>query len=101
MHPTPVSFVNVLEVDPESTAALVALLEDALERVIRHRPGFVGARVLVSVDGRRVVNDVTWVDQQAVIAAQSDPAVADFARRVAELAVPAPGVYTVAARAEA
>lgn len=95
MTTEPVTFVNVFEVEPAQQTALVAILTEALEQVIRHRPGFVAARLLVATDGRSVINEATWTDPEAVAATRDDPAAAEFAARAAALAASRPGIYRV------
>ncbi|WP_116996280.1 antibiotic biosynthesis monooxygenase [Desertimonas flava] len=95
MPDSPVTFVNVFDVEPADQSALVDLLTEAIDEVIRQRPGFVGARVLASDDGRTVINEATWTDAAAVAATQADPAAAGYAARTAALATPRPGLYRV------
>lgn len=95
MPTEPITFVNVFEVEPADRAALVETLDEALDRVIRHRPGFVTARLLVATDGRSVINEATWTDPAALAATRDDPAAADYAQRAAALATPRPGAYRV------
>jgi hypothetical protein len=101
MTTAPVTFINVFDVDATQQQELVSLLEEALVRVIQHRPGFVAGRLLVAANGTRVVNEVTWASGEAIAATQADPAAADYARRSASLATADPGVYSLHARFEA
>jgi quinol monooxygenase YgiN len=96
-----VTFINIFDVDPTRHRELLALLEEAIEEVIRHRPGFIAARLLVAADGTRIVNEAIWEDQEAIAATRSDPSAAEYARRAEALATPTPGVYSVRARFEA
>lgn len=91
------TFVNVIDVDPTRQQELVDLLVEGTLEVIRHRPGFVSATLLASVDGTRVVNVARWRGADDVRATQADPAAAAYARRTAEIASASPGVYRVVA----
>ncbi|WP_016696823.1 antibiotic biosynthesis monooxygenase family protein [Actinoalloteichus spitiensis] len=93
-----VTFVNVLEVRPEHQEDLVALLTEAVERVIRHRPGFLSTVLYASVDGSRVVNHTSWRTPEDAAATQHDPGAAEYARAVARIATATPGLYRVVAR---
>ncbi|MDA0172929.1 antibiotic biosynthesis monooxygenase [Solirubrobacter taibaiensis] len=95
---TTVTVINVLDVDAERQGALVALLDEGTEQVVRHRPGFVSVTLLASHDGARVVNLAQWRSLEDVRAAFADPAVQDYARRAADLADASPHVYSVVAR---
>lgn len=97
---TPVTFVNVFDVDPAKQSELVELLEEGLDRVIRHRDGFVAARLLVASDGSRVINEVDWDGREAAAATQTDTDAGAYARRTAALASATPGIYIVHARIE-
>ncbi|MET9830118.1 antibiotic biosynthesis monooxygenase [Streptomyces sp. NPDC006385] len=90
-----VTLINVFEVDPAKQQELVALLNEGLDKVFRHRPGFVSAHILVSKDGGRVVNYAQWRSPQDIQATLADPAAQEYARRTAELGKPAPALYSV------
>ncbi|AUS79286.1 antibiotic biosynthesis monooxygenase [Actinoalloteichus sp. AHMU CJ021] len=95
-----VTFVNVLEVEPERQEELVALLTEAVEQVIRHRPGFLSTVLYASVDGRRVINHTSWRAAEDAAATQNDPDAAAYARQVSRIATATPGLYRVAGRTE-
>lgn len=95
MSTTPVTFVNVFDVQPERHAELSALLTAALEEVIRHRPGFVAARVLASLDGSTVISEATWSDVESIAATRDDPAAGEYAARAAAMATSRPAVFRV------
>ncbi|MBP2478640.1 antibiotic biosynthesis monooxygenase (ABM) superfamily enzyme [Crossiella equi] len=59
-HAAVATLINVFRVQPERQKALVALLEEATETVMRHLPGFVSANIHASEDGTRVVNYAQW-----------------------------------------
>lgn len=94
----PVTFINVIDVDPARQQELIDLLREGTERVMTQRPGFVSVTLLASADGRRVVNLARWERAEDVRATQSDPAAAEYARRTAAIAsAAAPGLYAVVA----
>lgn len=95
---SPVTFINVIDVDPSRQQELIDLLKEGTERVMAKRPGFVSVTLLASADGRRVVNLARWQRAEDVKATQSDPAAAEYAKRTAAVAsAAAPGVYAVVA----
>ncbi|WP_240138436.1 antibiotic biosynthesis monooxygenase family protein [Streptomyces sp. MUM 178J] len=96
-----VTLINVFEVDPAKQQELVALLNEGLDKVFRHRPGFVSAHILVSKDGSRVVNYAQWRSPQDIQATLADSAAQEYARRTAELGKPAPVLYSVVSVATA
>jgi quinol monooxygenase YgiN len=90
-----VTFINVFDVDASRQQELIDLLDEAAEKVIRNRPGFVSVNILASKDGTRVVNYAQWRSQDDIRAIMTDPAAQDYARRSAELAKASPQVYSV------
>jgi quinol monooxygenase YgiN len=91
----PVTLINVFDVGAANQEALVDLLTEGAEHVMRHRPGFVSVSVLASNDGSRVVNFAQWRSYEDVKATMADAEVQAFARRAAELAQATPHVYSV------
>ncbi|MBF6619766.1 MAG: antibiotic biosynthesis monooxygenase [Patulibacter sp.] len=94
---SPVTFVNVIDVDPSQQQTLIDILEEGTRNVISRRSGFVSSTVLAAVDRRRVVNIARWESIDAVKATQNDPAAAEYAQRAAAIAKPSPGIFTVEA----
>jgi quinol monooxygenase YgiN len=92
---TPVTFVNVMDVEPSKQQELIGLLKEGTEKVMQHRPGFVSVTLLASADGTRVINYAQWETADDVKATQGDPAAAEYAKRAAELAQASPNVYSV------
>ncbi|MFF2861880.1 antibiotic biosynthesis monooxygenase family protein [Streptomyces rubiginosohelvolus] len=90
-----VTLINTFEVDPAKQEELVTVLNEGLDKVFRHRPGFVSAHILASKDGSRVVNYAQWRGPEDVQATLADPAAQEYARRTGALGTPAPVVYTV------
>ena len=95
--PRPVTFLNVIDVDPSRQQEVIDILVEGTEQVISRRPGFRSVTVLASADGSRVVNLARWESADDVRATQADPAAAEYARRTAAIAAPHPGVFAVVA----
>ncbi|OWV11041.1 antibiotic biosynthesis monooxygenase [Micromonospora wenchangensis] len=91
----PVTFVNVIDVDPSRQQEVIDLLAEGTEKVVSRRPGFVSVTLLASLDRTRVVNVARWRSADDVRATQADPEAAEYARRTAALAQASPGLYTV------
>ncbi len=93
----PVTFLNMIDIDPSKQAAVIGILTEGVEQVQRGRPGSVSITILASTDGRRVVDLARWAGAEAGRTASTDPRAATFVRRTAELRSAAPGLYTVVA----
>jgi quinol monooxygenase YgiN len=91
----PVTFINVVDVDPAKQQEVVDLLTEGTEKVMSKRPGFISVTVLASLDKSRVINVARWESAEDVKATQSDPEAAEYAKRTAALAQATPGLYTV------
>ncbi|MGI5219339.1 antibiotic biosynthesis monooxygenase family protein [Nocardia sp. CA-290969] len=87
------TFINIIDVDPEKQQDVIALLTKGTEEVIQHRPGFVSVRVLAAADGSKVINIAEWASPEDAKATLGDPAAQQFAKQVAALGTPNPGVY--------
>ena len=85
MSDAPLTFVNVITVRPDTCDQVVALLQEGLDEVFRHRPGFIDATLLVSMDRTRVVNVARWATAEDVAANRDDPAAAAYGPRIAAL----------------
>jgi quinol monooxygenase YgiN len=92
---TPVTLINVFDVEPATQQELVELLTEGTEKVMRERPGFVSVNLLTSNDGTRVVNYAQWHSLEDIKATMADPDAQYYARRAAELAQATPHVYSV------
>jgi quinol monooxygenase YgiN len=88
--------INVFTVAPGSQQALVDVLMEATERVMRHVPGFISANIHRSVDGVRVANYAQWVSQEAFEAMLARPDVAPHLARARQLATNDGHLYEVA-----
>lgn len=62
------TLINTFHTSPERQAAIVACLRRFTLETARRLPGFVGASVHASLDGRRVINYVQWARQQDLVA---------------------------------
>ncbi|WKU05756.1 antibiotic biosynthesis monooxygenase [Micromonospora sp. HUAS LYJ1] len=91
----PVTFVNVIDVEPSRQQEVIDLLVEGTEKVVSRRPGFVSVTLLASLDRARVVNVARWRSADDVRATQADPEAAEYARRTAALAQASPGLYAV------
>ncbi|WOF24097.1 antibiotic biosynthesis monooxygenase [Microbacterium betulae] len=91
----PVTFINVIDVDPPRQQEVIDILNEGTERVISTRPGFISVTILASADKRRVVNIARWASADDVRATQADPVAAEYATRTAAIASPGPGIYAI------
>ncbi|MDN5757559.1 MAG: antibiotic biosynthesis monooxygenase [Tomitella sp.] len=91
----PVTFVNVVDVDPSKQQEVIDLLVEGTEKVMSKRPGFISVTLLASLDKSRVINVARWESAEDVKATQTDPEAAEYAKRTAALAQATPGLYTV------
>jgi heme-degrading monooxygenase HmoA len=92
---SPVTFINVIDVDPSQQQEVVDILTEGTEQVISKRPGFISVTILASLDKSRVINVARWQSLDDAKATQGDPLAAEYAKRAAAIATPNPGVYTV------
>ena len=92
---SPVTFINVIDVDPSKQQEVISILNEGTERVISKRPGFISVTLLASDDKSRIVNIARWRSADDVRATQADPAAAEYPRRTAAIATPGTGIYTV------
>ncbi|GAA3942414.1 antibiotic biosynthesis monooxygenase family protein [Microbacterium soli] len=91
----PVTFINVIDVDPSRQQEVIDILNEGTTEVISKRPGFISVTILASPDKSRVVNIARWESMDDVKATQADPAAAKFVQRTADIATASPGVYMV------
>ena len=91
----PVTFVNVIHVDPENQQEVIDILNEGTEQVISKRPAFISATILASVDKTRVINIARWEHPEDVKATQTDTLSADYARRTAAIAQANPAMSSV------
>lgn len=99
---SPLTLINTFTVDPAKADALIDLLNNATEAVMRHRQGFISANIHKSLDGRHVLNYAQWRSRADFEAMQQDPAAREHMGKAARLSEGFdPVVYTVAAVHEA
>ncbi len=90
----PVTFINVIDVDPSKAQEVVDILKEGTDKIMSRRPGFVSATILVNSDRTRVVNIARWRSADDIRATQADPAAAEYAKRTSAIATATPGIYT-------
>ncbi|HEY2226539.1 MAG TPA: antibiotic biosynthesis monooxygenase family protein [Xanthobacteraceae bacterium] len=81
-----VILVNLLKVEPSNQAALVALLKQNTDTVIRTLPGWKTTRLIAAKDGAGVVIYSEWETPAAVEAMRSDPRMKAYFPKILELA---------------
>src|SRR3546814_16481571 len=69
-----IALINTFKVDPDKAEALIALLDDATETVMKHRVGFISANIHRSLDGGRVAKYAQWRTKADFEAMLADPA---------------------------
>lgn len=92
---SPVTFVNVIDVDPSKHQEVIDLLVEGAEEVMSKRRGFISVTLLSNLDKTRVINVARWDTAEDVKTTQADPEAAEYARRTAAIAQPSPGLYAV------
>lgn len=86
MATQPTILVNVLKTEPAKQAALVALLKQNIETVIRTLRGWKATRLIAARDGASVVIYSEWETPADIEAMRGDPRMMDYFPRIAELA---------------
>ncbi|HET8934540.1 MAG TPA: antibiotic biosynthesis monooxygenase family protein [Polyangiales bacterium] len=93
-----VTLINTFSVKPGQQDALVRILDEATEEVMRHIDGFVSANIHKSLDGKYVANYAQWRDEAAFRAMLTDERAKEHMGRAAALAEKfEPILYTVSA----
>jgi quinol monooxygenase YgiN len=82
----PVTLINVLKVEPARQEALIALLKENTETVIRTLAGWKATRLIAARDGASVVIHSEWESPAAVAAMREDPRMKAYFPRIRELA---------------
>ena len=91
------TLINTFKVSPDRQDAVVRSLRGFTEQHARFLPGFVGASIHASLDGRRVVNYVQWQSQADLVTMMASPQAKAHVAEVAALAEQVdPVVYRVA-----
>jgi quinol monooxygenase YgiN len=81
-----VILVNLLKVKPGKQDALIALLKQNIDTVIRTLHGWKGTRLIAAKDGAGVVIYSEWATLAAVEAMRGDPRMKAYFPKIAELA---------------
>ena len=93
-----VTLINTFTVKPGQQDALVEILDEATEQVMRHIEGFVSANIHKSLDGKYVANYAQWRDEAAFRAMLTNERAKEHMGRAAALAEKfEPILYTVSA----
>jgi len=86
MSDEPVILINLLKVRPGKQDALIALLTENTDTVIRTLSGWRTTRLIASKDGAGVVIYSEWETSAAVEAMRSDPRMKAYLPGIVELA---------------
>lgn len=86
MADAPVFLINLLRVKPGKQEALIALLNENIDAVIRTLDGWKATRLIGAADGTGVVIYSEWETPAAVAAMRNDPRMQAYFPRIAELA---------------
>ena len=81
-----VILINLLKVEPGKQDALIALLKQTTESVVRTLNGWRTTRLVAAKDGAGVVIYSEWESAAAVEAMRSDPRMKAYVPKVLELA---------------
>jgi quinol monooxygenase YgiN len=81
-----VILINLLKVEPGKQNALIALLKQSTNTVIRTLPGWKTTRLVAAKDGAGVVIYSEWESPAAVEAVRGDPRMKAYFPKIAELA---------------
>ena len=86
MSDEPVILINLLKVEPGNQDALIALLKQNTETVIRTLPGWKTTRLIAAKDGAGVVIYSEWETASAIEAMRSDPRMQAYFPKIIALA---------------
>ena len=81
-----VILINLLKVEPAKQDALIALLKQNIDTVIRTLNGWKTTRLIAAEDGAGVVIYSEWETPAAIEAMRSDPRMKPYFPKIAELA---------------
>jgi len=79
------TLINQFSVAPENHDAVITLLQDGVEKVIKHLDGFISVRLLSSLDKATVVNLAQWQSIEHAQAAFQNPQAQEYANKVKTL----------------
>lgn len=80
------TLINLFQVKPENQQKLLQLLNEATETHFSKQPGFIAASYHTSKDGRRIVNYGQWRSPKDIEAFRARPEIAEYIKRVKEVA---------------
>lgn len=86
MSDEPVILINLLKVEPGKQKALIALLKQNTDTVIRTLRGWKTTRLIAAKDGASVVIYSEWETLAAVEAMRGDPRMKAYLPKLTELA---------------
>ncbi|MBZ7923921.1 antibiotic biosynthesis monooxygenase [Ensifer adhaerens] len=86
MTTAPVTLVNVLKVEPDKQAQLIALLKRNIDTVIRTLAGWRASRLIAARDGTSVIIYSEWETPASVEAMRSDVRMKAYFPQILELA---------------
>jgi quinol monooxygenase YgiN len=86
MSEEPVILINLLKVKPGQQGALITLLRQNTDTVVRTLDGWKTTRLIAAEDGAGVVIYSEWKDPAAVEAMRSDPRMKAYLQSILELA---------------
>ncbi|MGY5811156.1 putative quinol monooxygenase [Rhizobium sp. LEGMi198b] len=81
-----VTLINLLKVKPGQQEALIALLKQNIDTVIRTLHGWKTTRLIAAKDGASVVIYSEWETSAAIEAMRGDPRMQAYFPKIAELA---------------
>lgn len=96
-----VTLLNMFTVAAENQDRLVKILDEATEKVMCHRPGFISASVHASLDGTRVFNYAQWHSEDEFREALGHPDAQPHFAACREIADAEPRLYRVCFTEEA
>jgi quinol monooxygenase YgiN len=86
MSDEPVTLINLFKVKPEKQEALITLLKQNTDTVIRTLPGWKATRLIAAKDGATVVISSEWESPEAIDAMRGDPRMKAYVPKILELA---------------
>ena len=86
MRDEPVILISLLKVKPGKQAALLALLKQNIDTVIRTLEGWRATRLIAAEDGAGVVIYSEWETPAAIAAMRGDPRMQAYFPKISELA---------------
>lgn len=81
-----VILINLLKVEPTKQDALIALLKQSTDTVVRTLHGWKATRLIATKDGAGVVIYSEWETSAAIEAMRSDPRMKAYFPKIIELA---------------